>query len=180
MDEAIDRCLDSLDGLTTRNWRNGHYSRNFLSELGDIELRVPRTRRFRSTNVLKSYARRAPEIDRAILAGFVLGLSTRKDRSHVHKRFAPFFERARRYRAQDAAHPAFLWARSCSLCSAASESTAGWERFLGLTGDGLEMICVDGSSRLPARGEVAGPWVSRWSRPAAAGGRAERRPRRRS
>ena len=28
--------------------------------------------------MLKSYARRAPEIDRAILAGFVLGLSTRK------------------------------------------------------------------------------------------------------
>ena len=52
------------------------------------------------------------------------------------------------------------WARSCSPCSAASESAAGWERFLtdlyrrGLTGDGLEMICVDGSSRLPARGEA--------------------------
>ena len=28
--------------------------------------------------MLRSYARRAPEIDRAILAGFVLGLSTRK------------------------------------------------------------------------------------------------------
>ena len=35
-------------------------------------------RRFCPTEVLKSYARRAPEIDRAILAGFVLGLSTRK------------------------------------------------------------------------------------------------------
>ena len=61
MAEAVDRWLDSLDGLTTRNWRNGHYSRHFLSELGDIELRVPRTRRFCSTEVLKSYARRAPE-----------------------------------------------------------------------------------------------------------------------
>ena len=49
-----------------------------LSELGDIELNVPRTRHFCPTGVLKSYARRAPEIDRAILAGFVLGLSTRK------------------------------------------------------------------------------------------------------
>ena len=48
------------------------------AELGNIELSVPRTRRFCPTEVLKSYARRAPEIDRAILAGFVLGLSTRK------------------------------------------------------------------------------------------------------
>ena len=49
-----------------------------MSELGDIELRVPRTRRFCPTEVLKGYARRAPEIDRVILAGFVLGLSSRK------------------------------------------------------------------------------------------------------
>ena len=39
-----------------------------------IELKVPRTRR--PVSVIRSYARRAPEIDRAILAGFVL--STRK------------------------------------------------------------------------------------------------------
>ena len=53
-------------------------ARHLLSELGDLELRVPRTRRFCPTEVLKSYARRGPEIDRTILAGFVLGLSTRK------------------------------------------------------------------------------------------------------
>ena len=58
--------------------RNGFYPRYLLSELGDIELSVPRTRRFCPTEVLKSYARRARGIDRAILAGFVLGLSTRK------------------------------------------------------------------------------------------------------
>ena len=78
MTEAVDRWLDSLDGLAMRDRRNGYYSRQLLSELGDIELSVPRTRRFCPTAVLKSYARRAPEIDRAILAGFVLGLSTRK------------------------------------------------------------------------------------------------------
>ena len=78
MAEAVDCWLDSLDGLAMRDRRNGGYSRHLLSELGDIELRVPRTRRFCPTEVLKSYARRAPEIDRAILAGFVLGLSTRK------------------------------------------------------------------------------------------------------
>ena len=61
-----------------RDRRNGSYSRHLLTELGDIELSVPRTRRFCPSEVLRSYARRAPEIDRAILAGFVLGLSTRK------------------------------------------------------------------------------------------------------
>ena len=78
MAEAVDHWLDSLDGLATRDRRNGSYPRHLLSELGTLDLRVPRTRRFCPTEVLKSYARRAPEIDRAILAGFVLGLSTRK------------------------------------------------------------------------------------------------------
>ena len=50
--------------------------RNLLSEPGDIELKVPRTRR--PVSVIGSYARRAPEIDRTILAGFAPGLSTRK------------------------------------------------------------------------------------------------------
>ena len=78
MAEAVDYWLDSLDGLATRDRRNGSYPRHLLSELGTLDLRVPRSRRFCPTEVLKSYARRAPEIDRAILAGFVLGLSTRK------------------------------------------------------------------------------------------------------
>ena len=78
MVEAVDRWLDSFDGMAMRDRRNGTYSRHLLSELGNIELSVPRTRRFCPTEVLKSYARRAPEIDRVILAGFVLGLSTRK------------------------------------------------------------------------------------------------------
>ena len=78
MAEAADYWLDSLDGLAMRDRRNGFYPRHLMTELGDIELRVPRTRRFCPTEVLKSYARRAPEIDRVILAGFVLGLGTRK------------------------------------------------------------------------------------------------------
>ena len=78
MAEAVDDWLDSLDGSAMRDRRNGSYSRHLLTELGDIELSVPRTRRFCPTAVLRSYARRAAEIDRAILAGFVLGLSTRK------------------------------------------------------------------------------------------------------
>ena len=78
MVEAVDCWLDGLDGSAVRDRRNGHYARHLLSELGDLELRVPRTRRFCPTEVLKSSARRGPEIDRTILAGFVLGLSTRK------------------------------------------------------------------------------------------------------
>ena len=78
MAEAVDRWLDSLDDCAMRDRRNGFYARHLLSALGDIEIRVPRTRHFCPTEVLKSYARRAPEIERAILAGFVLGLSTRK------------------------------------------------------------------------------------------------------
>ena len=77
MTEVVDGWLDSLDDLAMRERRNGSYPHHLLSALGDIELRVPRTRPFCPTEVLKSYARRAPEIDRAILAGFVLGLSTR-------------------------------------------------------------------------------------------------------
>ena len=78
MAEAVDDWLDSLDGSAMRDRRNGSYSRHLLTELGDIELSVPRARRFCPSEVLRSYARRAREIDRAILAGFVLGLSTRK------------------------------------------------------------------------------------------------------
>ena len=47
-------------------------------ERGDIERDVPRTRHFCPTGVPKGSARRAPEIDRAILAGVVPGLSTRR------------------------------------------------------------------------------------------------------
>ena len=78
MAEAVDYWLDGLDRSAVRDRRNGSYSRHLLTELGDIALSVPRTRRFCPTEVLRRYARRAHEIDGAILAGFVLGLSTRK------------------------------------------------------------------------------------------------------
>jgi transposase-like protein len=57
---------------------NGHYSRHVLTALGDIELSVPRTRTWSAVGVVRAYARRAANVDRAILACFVLGLSTRK------------------------------------------------------------------------------------------------------
>jgi transposase-like protein len=58
--------------------RNGCYTRWLLTELGLIELAVPRTRTCSARKVVRAYARRAKDIDRMILACFVLGLSTRK------------------------------------------------------------------------------------------------------
>ena len=78
MANVVDRWLDSLDPSAMPDRRNGSYSRHLLTELGDIEITVPRSRHFCPTEVFRSYARRPPEIDRAILAGFVLASSTRK------------------------------------------------------------------------------------------------------
>jgi transposase-like protein len=58
--------------------RNGSYSRHLLTALGDLELCVPRTRRFSALAVVQAYARRERDVDRLILACFLLGLSTRK------------------------------------------------------------------------------------------------------
>ena len=49
-----------------------------MTELGEIELSVPRTRSWSALAVVRASARRAAHIDRMILACFVLGLSTRK------------------------------------------------------------------------------------------------------
>lgn len=58
--------------------KNGYYRRDLLTALGVIELRIPRTRTFSVQKVVARYARREPSLDRVILSGFVLGLSTRK------------------------------------------------------------------------------------------------------
>ncbi len=78
MAEAVDRRRDTLDAGAMRDRRNGTCRRCLLGEPGDIERDVPRTRHFCPTGVPKGSARRAPEIDRAIPAGAVPGLSTRK------------------------------------------------------------------------------------------------------
>ena len=200
MAEAVDRWLDTLDGSALRDRRNGSYSRHLLSELGDIELSVPRTRHYCPTEILKSYARRAPEIDRAILAGFVLGLSTRKvgevllallgrpvsaaTVSRVARTLdqtvAAFHQRplknaykalmldgvvlARKTGAGALKRPVLValgirhdgTKEIIDFQLAGSESAAQWEHFLtalhrrGLTGEGLEMICVDGGQGLIA------------------------------
>jgi putative transposase len=200
MAATVERYLDQLDADETADRRNGHYRRHLLTTLGDIELCVPRTRRFSPTAVIRAYARREAEIDRVILAGFVLGLSTRKvgeallailgqkvsatTVSQVAKTLdqavAAFHRRplkngytalmldgvvlARKTGAGALKRPVLvaLGLRSdgkkevIDFRLAASESAAEWERFLtdlfrrGLTGEGLDMICVDGGNGLLA------------------------------
>jgi putative transposase len=77
MKESISDHLNRLpEGVSDR--RNGSYQRHVLTEIGDILLAVPRTRTYAPLNVLEAYARRSKEVDRLILACFLLGLSTRK------------------------------------------------------------------------------------------------------
>ena len=78
MDDAIADHLDAMARREIADRRNGHYRRWLITELGEIELCVPRTRSISARSVLRAYVRRAPQIDRLVLACFVLGLSTRK------------------------------------------------------------------------------------------------------
>ena len=78
MAQAVDAHLDRMAVLDQADRRNGSYRRHLLTELGDIELAVPRTRRFAPVAVVRAYARRPEHVDRMILACFVLGLSVRK------------------------------------------------------------------------------------------------------
>src|SRR5919108_5021432 len=48
MAQAIDDHLDRMALLDAADRRNGSYRRHLLTELGDIELAVPRTRRVRA------------------------------------------------------------------------------------------------------------------------------------
>ena len=209
MASAIDSHLDRMAALDEADRRNGSYPRRLLTELGDIELAVPRTRRFAPIAVIRAYARRPEHVDRMILSCFVLGLSTRKVSeallpvlgrpisaatvSTVAKQLdavvaafhaRPLKERyrvlmldgvvlARRTGAGAIKRPVLV-ALGLRLDGkkevidfrlAASESAAEWERFLadlirrGLTGDDLEMICVDGGSGLLAALPTAFPGV---------------------
>jgi transposase-like protein len=61
-----------------RDRRNGHYERSLDTSVGHIErLPVPRTRSGFKTRLFERYARRAAELDAAIGAMFIRGVSTR-------------------------------------------------------------------------------------------------------
>jgi putative transposase len=200
MDQLIDEHLERMAELGQADRRNGCYRRWLLTELGDIELAVPRTRTFSSLKVVRAYARRAKDVDRMILACFLLGLSTRK----VAIALLPILGRpvspatvSAVARQLDAAVAAFhrrplrdiyrvlvldgvvlkrktgagALARPVLVALglrpdgkkeiidfrlASAESAAQWEQFLGdlvrrgLTGEHLEMLCVDGGAGLRA------------------------------
>jgi putative transposase len=200
MAAAVDRWLQNLEAQDEADRRNGSYRRSLLTELGDIELFVPRTRRYCPTEVLRAYARRSPEIDRMILAGFVLGLSTRKlgevllsllgrpvsaatvtrVAGTLDTAVAAFHARPLSGRYKALMLDGVVLARKTGAGAlrrpvlvalglrrdgkkevidfrlAHGESVAEWERFLddlykrGLTGEGLDMICVDGGKGLLA------------------------------
>jgi putative transposase len=78
MSSYIDRGLEEIRCRGGMDRSNGIFSRHLLTELGDIELCVPRTRSFSAVRPLRAYGRRVGHVDRMILACFVLGVSTRK------------------------------------------------------------------------------------------------------
>ena len=53
MGQAVDDHLDRMAMLDQADRRNGSYRRHLLTELGEIELAVPRTRRFAPIAVLR-------------------------------------------------------------------------------------------------------------------------------
>lgn len=66
-------------GADRADYRNGHYTRHLLTEMGDLEVLVPRSRKGGfPTKLIERYARRCRSVDRVLLACFCLGLSTRK------------------------------------------------------------------------------------------------------
>src|SRR3972149_2483176 len=56
MNSSIDSYLENLACREGEDRRNGSYSRHLLTELGDIELGVPRTRHFSALRVVRAYA----------------------------------------------------------------------------------------------------------------------------
>ena len=199
MAAAVDRHLESLEAEDAADRRNGYYRRCLMTESRHRAFR-PAIRRYRPTEVVRAYARRSPEIDRTILAGFVLGLSTRKlgevllgllgrpvspttvsrVAQTLDKAVAAFHARPLKGRYKALMLDGVVLARKTGAGAlrrpvlvalglrhdgkkevidfrlARGESAAEWERFLddlykrGLTGEGLDMICLDGGSGLLA------------------------------
>jgi len=62
-----------------KDYRNGSYLRHLVTSLGSVEVEVPRTRENGSpVGVLGRYRRRMENVDNAIVAAYVQGVSTRK------------------------------------------------------------------------------------------------------
>lgn len=62
-----------------RDYRNGSYLRGLVTSMGHLDVAVPRTRKSGSAaGVIGRYQRRTDEVDEAIVASYVNGISTRK------------------------------------------------------------------------------------------------------
>ena len=83
MDEELERYLgrgkyERKKEGDAEDYRNGFYLRHLLTEIGDLILRIRRTRKGFESKVLEAYQRRSCSVDQLIMACFVLGMSTRK------------------------------------------------------------------------------------------------------
>ncbi len=78
MHNSIDVYLSQVRQRGLADRHNGSYPRHLLTEIGDLVLRIPRTRTASAISVLKRFARRTLPVERLILLAFLLGLSTRK------------------------------------------------------------------------------------------------------
>jgi len=82
MNHWVDRTLQELRKREVSDRRNGYFTRHLLTEVGDLELAIPRTRTFSAVGILRhlaaAFGRRSGHLERLILLAFTLGLSTRK------------------------------------------------------------------------------------------------------
>ncbi len=78
MYNAVDAHLEQMRTAGLPDRRNGSYPSHLLTEVGDLELRIPRSRTFSARVIVKRFARRSFPVERLILLTFLLGLSTRK------------------------------------------------------------------------------------------------------
>jgi len=80
LEAEVEACIGAAayERVSTRqDYRNGHYSRNLVTGVGQVEgLPVPRTRNGFKTQVFEQYQRRQAELDEAICDMFVSGGST--------------------------------------------------------------------------------------------------------
>jgi transposase-like protein len=78
MHDGIDAFLEQMRAAGLPDRRNGSFPSHLVTEVGDLELRIPRTRTFSARSILQGFTRRTASLERTILMCFLLGLSTRK------------------------------------------------------------------------------------------------------
>lgn len=78
MHNTIDVFLEQMRAAGLPDRRNGSFPSHLMTEVGALELEIPRTRTFSGCSIVKRFARRTISIERTILMCFLLGLSTRK------------------------------------------------------------------------------------------------------